>query len=158
MCVFTCSILASIMTIQLLQNLQVHVLWQYSRILHLQVTTFFKYWLNTREYYHNTYKYCHNTCEYWVGEYTPNVLFLLQKRYQKLTTSFWSVCPKREMKSPLSFTFSVFSPFAFWFCVFAKKSFEHIFVEHLSFNGLSARFTLHIKMSFEWCSLGSYFW
>ena len=52
----------------LLWNLQ--VLWQYSQALHLQVTTFFKYWVNTREYYHNTYEYCHNTCEYWAGEYT----------------------------------------------------------------------------------------
>ena len=56
---------------ELLQNLQ--VLWQYSWVLHLQVTTFFKYWVNTREYYHNTYKYCHNTCEYWAGEYTPSL-------------------------------------------------------------------------------------
>ena len=54
---------------KILQNLQ--VLWQYSWILHLQVNTFFKYLLNTREYYHNTYKYCHNACEYWVGECTP---------------------------------------------------------------------------------------
>ena len=46
---------------KLLQNLQ--GLWQYSWILHLQVTTFFKHWVNTREYYHNT-------CEYWAGEYT----------------------------------------------------------------------------------------
>ena len=45
----------------MLQNLQ--VLWQYLRILHLQVNTFFKYWVNT-------YEYCHNTCEYWAGEYT----------------------------------------------------------------------------------------
>ena len=55
-------------TSKLLQNLQ--VLWQYLRILHLQVNTFFKYWLNTREYYHTTYKYSHNTCKYWAGEYT----------------------------------------------------------------------------------------
>ena len=34
------------------------------------MSTFFKYWLNTREYYHNTYKYCHNTSKYLVGEYT----------------------------------------------------------------------------------------
>ena len=40
------------------------VLWQYSPMLHLQVITFFKYWLNTCEYYHNTYEYCHNTYEY----------------------------------------------------------------------------------------------
>ena len=53
---------------KLLQNLQ--VLGQYSRVLHLQVNTFFKYWVNTPEYYRNTYKYCHNTCEYWAGEYT----------------------------------------------------------------------------------------
>ena len=44
-------------------------LWQNSRILHLQVNTFFKYWINTYEYYHNTNEYCHNTCEYWVGGY-----------------------------------------------------------------------------------------
>ena len=48
--VFTCSILASIVTIL--------------------ATTFFKYWVNTHEYCHNTYKYCHNPCEYWAGEYT----------------------------------------------------------------------------------------
>ena len=53
---------------KLLQNWS--VLWQYSRKLHLQVTTFFKYWLNTFEYYHNTYEYCYNSCEYWAGEYT----------------------------------------------------------------------------------------
>ena len=46
-------------------------MWQYSWILHLKVTTFFKYWLNTLQYYHNTYKYCHKTCEYWAGENTP---------------------------------------------------------------------------------------
>ena len=45
-------------------------MWQYLRKLQLQVTIFFKYWLNTREYYHNTYGYCHNTGEYWAGEYT----------------------------------------------------------------------------------------
>ena len=33
-------------TSKLLQNLR--VLWQYSRILHLQVNTFFKYWVNLR--------------------------------------------------------------------------------------------------------------
>ena len=49
------------------------------RILHLQVNTFFKYWLNTRKYYHNTYKYCHNTCEYLAGEYT---LILLDIKYK----------------------------------------------------------------------------
>ena len=53
---------------KLLQNLQ--VLRQYLRILHLQVTTSFKYWPNTHEYYHTTYDYCHNTCKYWAGEYT----------------------------------------------------------------------------------------
>ena len=53
---------------KLLQNWS--VLWQYSRKLHLQVTAFFKYWLNTFEYYHNTYEYCYNSCEYWAGEYT----------------------------------------------------------------------------------------
>ena len=53
--------------IKIASNLQ--ALWQYSRILHLQVTTFFKYWLNTRKYYHNTYKYYHNI---WAGEYTPS--------------------------------------------------------------------------------------
>ena len=54
-------------TSKLLQNLQ--VLWQYSRILHLQVNTFFQCWVNTGEHYHNTYKYCYNT---WAGEYTLN--------------------------------------------------------------------------------------
>ena len=48
------------------------VLWQYSRELHLQVNTFFKYWLNTRKYYHIIYEYCHNTCKYWAGEYNLN--------------------------------------------------------------------------------------
>ena len=51
---------------KLLQSLQ--VLWQYLPVLHLQVNTFFKYWLNTCKYYLNTYKYWHNTCEYWAGE------------------------------------------------------------------------------------------
>ena len=54
--------------IKIASNLQ--VLWQYLWIWHLQVNTFIKYWVNTREYYHNTYEYCHNTCEYWAGEYT----------------------------------------------------------------------------------------
>ena len=56
---------------KLLQNLQ--VLWQYLQVLHLQVNTFFKYWLNTCKYFLNTYKYCHNTCEYLAGEYTPTL-------------------------------------------------------------------------------------
>ena len=65
--VFTYSILAIIVTIlvsiviilvsiePILENcghLQVH----YSRVLHLQMNAFFKYWLNTREYYHDTFK------------------------------------------------------------------------------------------------------
>ena len=49
------------------------VLWQYSQILDLQVTTFFKYWVNTRKFYHNTYEYCHIPCEYWAGEYTLSI-------------------------------------------------------------------------------------
>ena len=64
---------------KLLQNLQ--VLWQYSRMLHLQVNAFFKYWLNTCEYWKCRWthfssiatilnKYFHNTCKYWAGEYT----------------------------------------------------------------------------------------
>ena len=51
--------------LELLQNLQ--VLWQYSQVLHLQVNTFFKYWLNIHEYYHNT-------SEYWTCEYTQNFI------------------------------------------------------------------------------------
>ena len=47
----------------MLQNLQ--VLWQYSRILRLQVNTFFKHWVNTCEYYHNTYEYWANTWKMW---------------------------------------------------------------------------------------------
>ena len=43
-------------------------------IVTMQVTTFFKYWLNTSEYYHNTYEYCHNTSKYFAGEYTPRTL------------------------------------------------------------------------------------
>ena len=46
--------------LKLLQNLQ--VLGQYSRILHLQVNSFFKYWLNT--------------WKYWAGEYTLNFVTL----------------------------------------------------------------------------------
>ena len=46
-----------------------------TQILHKQVTTFFKYWVNTCECYHTTYEYCHNTCEYWAGEYTLNASF-----------------------------------------------------------------------------------
>ena len=56
----------------MLLNLQ--VLWKFLQALHLQVTTFFKYWLNTSEYYHNTYEYCHNTSKYFAGEYTPRTL------------------------------------------------------------------------------------
>ena len=67
-------------TSKLLQNLQ--VLWQYLRILHLQVNTFFKYWVNTHEYYHNTYKYCHNTCKYWAGEYLPSLCFNESKTWK----------------------------------------------------------------------------
>ena len=55
-------------TSKLLKNLQ--VLWHYSRLVHLQVNTFFKYWVNTCEYYH------HNTYEYWAGEYTPTFQFV----------------------------------------------------------------------------------
>ena len=72
----------------LLWNLQ--VLWQYSRILHLQVTTFFKYWVNTRKYYHNTYEYCHNTCEYWGGEYTLR-LYIYQNWFHVKIQFFISV-------------------------------------------------------------------
>ena len=49
-------------------------------VLHLQVNTFFKYWLNTCKYYLNTYKYCHNTCEYWAGEYTLRLYTLFHIR------------------------------------------------------------------------------
>ena len=62
-------------TSKMLQNVQ--VLWQYSQVLHLQVNTFFKYWLNTCKFYLNTYKYCHNTCQYWAGEYTPKLMWSL---------------------------------------------------------------------------------
>ena len=53
------------------------------RVLHLQVNTFVKYWVNICEYYHNTYEYCHNTCQYWAGEYTlrknlPSITFTTQ--------------------------------------------------------------------------------
>ena len=71
---------------KLLRNLQ--VLWQYSRVLHLQVNIFFKYWLNTRKYYPKTYEYCHNTCEYWAGEYTLS----------KMVKAFLFTC--RSMSTP----------------------------------------------------------
>ena len=86
--VFTCSILASILTILVKYCGNNHEHWPNtwkmcspaSVILASIVTIivsfeailkrFFKYWLNIHEYYHNTYEYCHNTCEYWAGEYT----------------------------------------------------------------------------------------
>ena len=43
-------------------------------MLHLQVNTFFKYWLNTRDYYHNT-------CKYWAGEYIPCLLYTLYSHF-----------------------------------------------------------------------------
>ena len=118
-----------------------------------------KYWLfaPTNHWFVSWSMYCFYKRRNFILQDLTNALFLLQKRYQKLTASFWSVCPKREMKSSLSFTFSAFSPFAFWFGVFAKKSFELIFIEYLPLIGLSTRFTLHIKSSFKWCSLGSNF-
>ena len=77
-------------TSKLLQNLQ--VLWQTSRILYLQVNTFFKYWLNTCEYYHNTYEYCHNTCEYWVGEYTLGMFCLYATKLWMMSCNIHRFC------------------------------------------------------------------
>ena len=61
------------------------VLWQYSQILHLQVNTCFKYWVNTREYYHNTYEYCHNTCKYWAGVYIPSLSSFMQYKFNLIS-------------------------------------------------------------------------
>ena len=76
--VFTCSILAGIVTI--LVSIMVTLtsiepmlekcghLWQYLEILHLQVNRFFKYYINTGEFYHNTnYQYFQILLQYlWV--------------------------------------------------------------------------------------------
>ena len=74
-------------------------MWQYLQVLHLQVNTFFKYWLNTCKYYLNTYKYCHNTCENWAGEYTLRLLgtsvdyfWLEDLTYKRCLWCFWKAC------------------------------------------------------------------
>ena len=43
--------------------------WPRLCVLHLQVSTFFKHWVNTPKYTPNIPEYCHNTCKYWEGHH-----------------------------------------------------------------------------------------
>ena len=69
-----------------------NVLWQCSRVLHLQVNTFFKNWLNTCNYYHNTY-------EYWAGEDTlSNSKANVEKKNLKNLQCLWICCGRQILQ------------------------------------------------------------